>query len=215
MRQSKSNEVECTSISNAISSVCRGDARAFEIIYHQYCSLVQRICLRMLRDPAEAEDAVQDVFVCLLSKIHTFRGESAFSSWLFRLTTNIVLMRFRRNKHSFRSLCGSIDDESTIGNDIGVPDLNMSGLLARMDLQAAIDLLPDGYKSAFILHEIYGYEHMEIADICGYSAGNSKSQLYKARRRLRQLLRDDGGVHQNAELASASRLHATTGLRAV
>lgn len=208
MRHLKSDGVGCTSISDAISSACRGDLRAFEIIYHNYCTLVQRICLRMLRDPTEAEDAVQDVFACLLSKIHTFRGESAFSSWLFRLTTNIVLMRFRKNKHNFASLCGSIDDAGVVCNDIAAPDLNLSGLLTRMELQAAIDRLPDGYKSAFILHEVYGYDHMEIADIFGYSAGNSKSQLYKARRRLRKLLRDDKGAPQNTTLESTSRLQA-------
>jgi len=210
MRRVKSSGVECTSVNKAISSVCQGDPRAFEIIYRHYCRLVQRICLRMLRDPTEAEDAVQDVFVCVLNKIHTFRGESAFSSWLFRLTTNIVLMRFRKNKHNFASISGSTDDEGATSIDIGVPDLNLNGLLARIDLQAAIDLLPDGYKSAFILHEIYGYDHMEIAGIFGYSAGNSKSQLYKARRRLRELLSDDGGVPQSAEFESTSRLQAST-----
>lgn len=168
----------------------QGHTGAFEFLYRDYCGLVQRLCLRMLRDPTEAEDATQDVFVRVLTKIHTFRGESAFSSWLYRLTTNIVLMRFRRNKHICTSLSEPMEDEGVPGDRVAGPDLHWTGLLDRIDLQAAIDLLPDGYKTAFILHEVHGYDHKEIAEIFGYSIGNSKSQLYKARRRLRQLLGD-------------------------
>src|SRR5262245_36937096 len=143
----------------------------------------------MLRDPIEAEDATQDVFVCVLCKINTFRGESAFSSWLYRLTTNSVLMRFRRN----RCACVPLEEpgeEDSASREIGAPDLNLSGLLDRIDLQSAIDVLPNGYKTAFLLHDVHGYAHREIAEMYGNSVGNSKSQLHKARLRLRKLLGD-------------------------
>jgi len=191
MRESKATQ-DCSSLNRAIGLARQGHIGAFEFLYRDYCGLVQRLCLRMLRDPTEAEDATQDVFVRVLTKIHTFRGESAFSSWLYRLTTNIVLMRFRRNKHTCTSLSEPMEDEGRPCGRVPGRDSHWSGLLDRLDLQAAIDLLPHGYKTAFILHEVHGYDHKEIAEIFGYSIGNSKSQLHKARRRLRQLLGDAG-----------------------
>ena len=183
------------SASKAIRLFNQGDKKAFEFIYRSYCEFVHRICLRMLRDPAEAEDAAQDVFVCVFRKINTFRGESAFSSWLYRLTTNSVLMRFRKNKHknTWISLEENREDETALPSDVGAWDLNLSGLLDRIDLQSAIDVLPNGYKRAFVLHDIHGYDHSEIAERFGYTTVNSKSQLHKARHRLRKLL---GGVPQ-------------------
>ena len=174
----------------AIRSFNQGDIQSFEFIYRSYCEFVHRICLRMLRDPIEAEDATQDVFVCVYRKINTFRGESAFSSWLYRLTTNSVLMRFRKNKHknAWISLEDHREEETASCSKISGRDMKQSSLLERIDLQTAIDVLPEGYKSAFVLHEIQGYDHHEIAKMFGHSAGNSKSQLHKARLRLRNLL---------------------------
>lgn len=182
----------------AIQSFNQGNIQSFEFIYRSYCEFVHRICLRMLRDPIEAEDATQDVFVCVFRKINTFRGESAFSSWLYRLTTNSILMRFRKNKHrnAWISLEEHREEESASCSEIGTRDTNLSGVLDRIDLQTAIDVLPDGYKTAFVLHDIHGYDHHEIAKMFGRSAGNSKSQLHKARHRLRKLL---GGVLQKAQ----------------
>lgn len=164
--------------------------QSFELIYRSYCEFVRRICLRMLRDPTEAEDATQDVFICVFRKINTFRGESAFSSWLYRLTTNSVLMRFRKNKYknTWISLEEHREEEAASCSKIGGPDMKLSSLLDRIDLQTAIDVLPDGYRTAFVLHDIQGYDHGEIAKMFGHSAGNSKSQLHKARERLRNLL---------------------------
>ena len=174
----------------AIRLVHQGDSEAFSLIYRSYSELVRRVCLRMLRDPAEAEDAAQDVFFRVFLKINTFRGESAFSSWLYRLTMNVVLMRFRRNKHNWTSLGECSEEHGDRDLEINPPDPHVSDLFCQIDLQAAIDVLPEGYKAAFILHDVHGYEHKEIAAIFGYSVGNSKSQLYKARRRLRKLLGD-------------------------
>lgn len=195
---------ESSAVTEAIRLVRQGDREAFALIHRSYSEFVRRVCLRMLRDPSEAEDAAQDVFFRVFLKINTFRGESAFSSWLYRLTTNIVLMRFRRNKHNWTSLGECSVDDSEDSSEIGATDRHLSGIAAWIDLQAAIDVLPDGYKAAFILHDMQGYDHKEIAAICGYSVGNSKSQLHKARRRLRKLLADAPRVgHQNAKLRVA------------
>ena len=194
----KPGKVASLAVNRAIRLVNQGDAQAFEFIYRSYCGFVHRICLRMLRDPVEAEDAAQDVFVCVFCKINTFRGESAFSSWLYRLTTNIVLMRFRKRKHKWLPLEEWKEDDSNSCFKIAVPDLHLAGSLDRIDLQAAIDALPDGYKTTFTLHDVQGYDHREIAEISGHSIGNSKSQLYKARVRLRKLLSGKKGIRQHA-----------------
>jgi RNA polymerase sigma-70 factor (ECF subfamily) len=188
MRRFKSRKATNPSADQAIRLLNQGDIQAFESIYRTYCGFVHRICLRMLRDPAEADDAAQDVFVCVFRKINTFRGESAFSSWLYRLTTNSVLMRFRKKKHTWISLEERGDDDGASYSEIEAVDLNLSGVLDRIDFQSAIAVLPNGYKTAFVLHDIQGYDHREIAKMFGYSTGNSKSQLHKARLRLRSLL---------------------------
>jgi RNA polymerase sigma-70 factor, ECF subfamily len=175
-------------LSETIRLAHQGDNEAFAHLYRSYSEFVYRLCLRMLRDPLEAEDASQDVFVLLFLKISTFRGESAFSSWLYRLATNVVLMRFRRNKRHWTPPGDSRQDHTDSSGEIDTPDPRGSDLLDRIDLQAAIDVLPDGYKAALILHDVHGYGHKEIATIFGYSVGNSKSQLHRARKRLRKLL---------------------------
>jgi len=143
----------------------------------------------MLRDPIEAEDLAQETFLLVFRKMHTFRGEAAFSSWLYRLTVNTVLMSFRRKTHVLASLDELMTDWENGGlPEIAKPDMTLSGLFDRLNLDAAIDLLPSGCKAAFILHDVEGYEHREVATILGCSIGNSKSQLHRARRRLRKLL---------------------------
>ena len=206
MRDLKSKTAAIVSIRKAIRLFNQGDAKAFDFIYRSHCDFVYRICLRMLRDPVEAEDAAQDVFVCLLRKISTFKGESAFSSWLYRLTENSVLMRLRKKKHARIPLEEPIDDEKGSYREFCVPDLNLCGLLDRIDLQSAVNVLPNGYKTAFVLHDVQGYDHEEIAEMSGHSIGNSKAQLHRARRKLRTLL---GGipnkvVHQDAKLKGVS-----------
>jgi RNA polymerase sigma-70 factor (ECF subfamily) len=190
LREPKRITSDSLPLGEAIRLANRGDSAAFEVIYRLHSRLVYSICLRMLRDPFEAEDLTQETFVLLLRKIHTFRGESAFSSWLHKLTTNLVLMRFRKKMPPSTSLdeISANTENSEPRNEIGAPDLNLSGLFDRINLQAAIDLLPAGCKTTFILHDVEGYEHKEIAGILGCSVGNSKSQLHRARKRLRKLL---------------------------
>jgi RNA polymerase sigma-70 factor, ECF subfamily len=187
----KLHKPDSPSFSEVIRLAQQGDADAFEIIYQQYSGRVYALCLRMLRDPTDAEDLVQEVFIQLFRKIHTFRGESAFSTWLHRLTANLVLMHLRKKKPvstALDEITGSDDEDDRPRNEIGAPDPRLSGLIDRVNLQSAIDQLPDGYREIFILYDVQGYEHSEIAKILGRSIGNSKSQLHKARQRLRRLL---------------------------
>ena len=170
----------------------QGDARAFETLYELHSRRVYALCLRMLGDPIEAEDLAQEAFLQLFRKIQTFRGESAFSSWLHRLTANVVLMSFRKKRPLTTSLdeMMRVDDDNEVPrHEIGEADLRLSGVCDRIRLQAAIDQLPEGYRVMFLLHDVQGYEHNEIAQILDCSIGNSKSQLHKARKRLRELLR--------------------------
>jgi RNA polymerase sigma-70 factor (ECF subfamily) len=162
----------------------------------------------MAGDPTEAEDLTQDVFLQLFRKIETFRGESAFSTWLHRMSVNIVLMRFRRKpiaKISLDSITNPDSDFPTEPREFGGPDLRLNGVIDRVTLQAAISQLAPGYRAVFILHDIQGFTHTEIAEICGCSVGNSKSQLHKSRTLLRGSLRKalEGSTRRRKSIPSA------------
>lgn len=177
----------------AIRLARQGDAAAFERLYRLHSRRVYSLCMRMVGNTAEAEDLTQEAFLQLFRKISTFRGESAFSTWLHRLSVNVVLMRLRRKSAAETSLEEATEpDEESDGprRDFGGPDLRLSGSIDRVHLQRAVDQLPPGYKAVFVLHDVQGYEHNEIANIMGCSIGNSKSQLHKARMRLRELLHE-------------------------
>jgi RNA polymerase sigma-70 factor (ECF subfamily) len=169
----------------------RGDAQAFELLYEKHKRRVYSLCLRMTANTAEAEDLAQEAFLQLYRKIGTFRGESAFSTWLHRLAVNVVLMQLRKKSLPLVSLEESTqgaDDESP-RKDFGAEDVALAGSIDRMQLQRAVDSLPPGYRMIFVLHDVEGFEHNEIAKIAGCSVGNSKSQLHKARMKLRDLLK--------------------------
>jgi RNA polymerase sigma-70 factor (ECF subfamily) len=171
----------------------QGDAAAFERLYQMHSRRVYSLCLRMVGNTAEAEDLTQEAFLQLFRKISTFRGESAFSTWLHRLSVNVVLMKLRKKSGKEASLeqVTEPDEESgTPRRDFGAPDLKLSGSIDRVNLERAVEQLPPGYKMVFVLHDVQGYEHNEIADMMGCSIGNSKSQLHKARMRLRDLLHE-------------------------
>jgi RNA polymerase sigma-70 factor (ECF subfamily) len=179
---------------DAIRLAQAGDAAAFEFLYQLHSRRVYALCLRMVKNPADAEDLMQEAFLQLFRKIGTFRGESAFSTWLHRMTVNVVLMRLRKKSLPVASLEEATEpDEETGGprKDIGAPDLRLSGAVDRVNLERSVEKLPPGYRTVFVLHDVQGYEHNEIADIMGCSVGNSKSQLHKARTRLRQLLQEE------------------------
>jgi RNA polymerase sigma-70 factor, ECF subfamily len=163
----------------------------------------------MVADPAEAEDLTQDVFLHLFRKIGTFRGESAFSTWLHRMAVNIVLMRLRRKritKISLDSITNPVEESDTQPKEFGRSDLRLNGVIDRITLQAAINELAPGYRAIFILHDVQGFKHSEIAEIVECSVGNSKSQLHKARTLLRQLLQkaQGNGAHQSRESVPGS-----------
>jgi len=170
-----------------------GDPAAFDFLYHLHSRRVYALCLRMVNNPADAEDLMQEAFLQLFRKIGTFRGESAFSTWLHRMTVNVVLMRLRKKSLPTDSLEETLDpdaESSSPKRDVGAPDLRLSGAVDRVNLERSIEQLPPGYRTVFVLHDVQGYEHNEIADIMGCSVGNSKSQLHKARTRLRELLQE-------------------------
>jgi RNA polymerase sigma-70 factor (ECF subfamily) len=177
----------------AISLAQQGDASAFEHIYRLHSRRVYALCLRMVGNPAEAEDLTQDAFLQLFRKIATFRGESAFSTWLHRLSVNVVLMKLRKKTLPETSLEESTDPEDEANGprrEIGGPDLLLTGSIDRVHLERAIEQLPPGYRQVFVLHDVQGFEHNEIAGLMDCSIGNSKSQLHKARMRLRELLQE-------------------------
>ena len=155
-------------------------------LYRQHHRKVYSLCLSMTRNTAEAEDLTQEVFVQLIRKGGSFRGESLFTTWLYRLTTNQVLMHFRKIKRRRERSPGDTDDALDLLN--GTKRSSSSQVLDRLALEAALARLPSGCRQVLLLFDIEGYKHCEIADKFGCSVGNSKSQLHKARKKLRQLL---------------------------
>jgi len=167
-------------------AAARGDMEAFEALYERYYRRVYSLCLRMVANVTEAEDLTQEVFIQLIRKLGSFRGESAFTTWLHRLTVNHVLMHFRKRGVRLEKTTdeGDVPEQAEVGSDRPqtIP------VIDRIALDKAIAQLPPGYRSVFLLHDVEGYEHEEVADMLGCSVGTSKSQLHKARMRLRQLL---------------------------
>jgi RNA polymerase sigma-70 factor (ECF subfamily) len=175
----------------AIERAKQGDAEAFEIQYNLHKRRVYSLCLRMTGNTASAEDLTQEAFLQLFRKISTFRGESAFSTWLHRMAVNVVLMQLRKKNLPVVPIDETTEgeDEGTIRKELGAADSRLAGSIDRLHLQRAVDELPPGYRTIFVLHDVEGYEHNEIAAMIGCSIGNSKSQLHKARIKLRDLLR--------------------------
>jgi RNA polymerase sigma-70 factor (ECF subfamily) len=163
-----------------------GNIAAFELLYERYHRRTYSLCLRMTSSQTEAEDLTQEVFIQLFRKVGSFRGDSAFSTWLHRLTVNQVLMHFRRRsvKNERTSDDGEMPEQTVTGS--GNP--NKMQVVDRIALKNAIAELPNGYRRVFILHDIEGFEHEEVARMMGISVGTSKSQLHKARLKLRGLL---------------------------
>jgi RNA polymerase sigma-70 factor (ECF subfamily) len=176
---------------DAIERAKQGDAQAFQALYDKHKRRVYSLCLRMTANTAEAEDLTQEAFLQLYRKIATFRGESAFSTWLHRLSVNVVLMHLRKKSLPVVSLEETTQggDDDTPKKDFGAEDLALAGSIDRLQLQKAVEDLPPGYRTIFVLHDVEGYEHNEIATIVGCSIGNSKSQLHKARMKLRDMLK--------------------------
>jgi RNA polymerase sigma-70 factor (ECF subfamily) len=172
-----------------VSRAQQGDSDAFASLFHAPKARIYSICLPMTNNTAEAEDLTQDAFMQVFRKLSTFRGDSALSTWLYRIAVNTVLMHFRKRPLRQISLDEPYNnDAKTVRREYGSKDDRLSGCVDRIALTRAIRELPDGYRTIFLLHEVEGYEHQEIAELLDCSVGNSKSQLHKAKLRIRELL---------------------------
>ncbi len=176
---------------DALARAQAGDHEAFAQLYALHKRQIYSLCLRMVGNVAEAEDLTQEAFLQLHRKIATFRGDSAFSTWLHRLAVNVVLMRLRKKGLSLISLDEAMEPTPNEGpsRSFGAPDLTLTGAIDRLALERAVADLPAGYRLIFILHDVEGFEHNEVAAMLDCSIGNSKSQLHKARLKLRDALR--------------------------
>lgn len=190
LTDARKSQAKKLSESELIERAKQGDAEAFEALYHLHKRRVYSLCLRMTANTAAAEDLTQEAFLQLFRKIATFRGESAFSTWLHRMAVNVVLMQLRKKGLPVVPLEDTIDtEEEAPKKELGALDPSLAGSIDRLQLLRAVEDLPPGYRSIFVLHDVEGYEHNEIAEIVGCSVGNSKSQLHKARLKLRELLK--------------------------
>lgn len=171
---------------NLARKISAGDVQAFEELYLRYHRRVYSLCIRMTNNAAEADDLTQEVFIHLYYKVGSFRGDSAFTTWLHRVTVNKVLMHFRANKARRDQTTSDGVLPETGSQDGG--SYGRSLTLNRFTLERAIQQLPPGYRAVFVLHDVEGHDHAETARICGNSIGTTKSQLHKARRKLRALL---------------------------
>lgn len=164
-----------------------GDVESFEELYRRHAGRVYAVCLRMTANASEAEDLTQEVFIQLFRKVGSFEGRSAFTTWLHRLAVNQVLMYFRKRRSRPRLITeeGEAPEETVVGTD----DPRRMPVIDRIALNEALAQLPEGYRTVFVLHDVEGYEHEEIARRLGCAVGTSKSQLHKARMKLRGLLK--------------------------
>ena len=164
----------------------KGDLGAFEELYRQHAGRLYSVACRMVGNPSDAEDLLQEIFLAAHRKLDSFRGDSALGTWLYRLATNLCLDHLRSKAARTSQLTGALDDEP------GLADAGSRALaertLTRMDLERALAQLPEGCRAAFVLHDIEGLEHREVAAALGIAEGTSKSQVHKARLRLRGLL---------------------------
>ena len=173
----------------ALVERCRaGDLAAFEEVYKAHAGKLYSLACRMLGNPADAEDLLQEIFLAAHRKLDGFRGESALGTWLYRLATNQCLDFLRSRASRTSQVTDTLDD------DPGVYEPGRSGLaeqtVTKMDLERAVARLPDGCRAAFVLHDVQGLEHREVAAALGIAEGTSKSQVHKARVKLRALLRE-------------------------
>jgi RNA polymerase sigma-70 factor (ECF subfamily) len=180
---SRASQADCQ-LARRIAS---GDMQAFEELYQLYHNRVYRLCLRMTNNPTEAEDLTQEIFLHVYRKIGSFRGESAMMTWLHRVSVNKVLMHFRSS--TVRRERTTEDGSAPEPAPRRAKSHDQVLAVDRLALDKAIAQLPPGYRAVLILHDVEGYEHTEIARMLGTAVGTSKSQLHKARIKLRALLK--------------------------
>ena len=172
-----------------VSRAKNGEEAAFAALFNAHKKRVYTLCLQMVGEVAEAEDLTQDAFIQAFRKLASFRGDSAFSTWLYRIAVNTVLMKLRQRKPQQVSYDEPICvNSSLLQREYGCGDPQLLGVVDRIVLARAIQELPEGYRTIFILHDVEGYDHSEIAELMNCSTGNSKSQLHKARLKIREFL---------------------------
>jgi RNA polymerase sigma-70 factor (ECF subfamily) len=170
-----------------VARCTRGDASAFEELYRQHAARLYNLAYRMLGNAADAEDLLQEIFLQAHRQLGSFKGQSALGTWLYRLATNQCLDHLRSRAVRTAQLTASLDEETPHGRRFE-PAAPTGPSITSLDLERAIAQLPDGCRAAFVLHDVEGLEHQEVADVLGIAEGTSKSQVHKARRRLRQAL---------------------------
>ena len=191
MNDSKASVTNRNLDADLIRRAQQGDSEAFATLFHTHKMRIYSLCLRMTNNAAEAEDLAQDAFLQVFRKLATFRGDSALSTWLYRIAVNTVLMHFRRKTPCRVSLDEPVrnqDDSRSVRREYGTRDGRLDSAVTRVALTRAISELPEGYRAIFLLHEVDGYQHREIAQLLGCSVGNSKSQLHKAKLKIRDFL---------------------------
>ncbi len=174
-----------------VLAAAAGDMEAFESLYREHVGRVNALCLRMTRNPTEAEELVQDVFVRVYQKLDAFRGESAFSTWIHRIAVNTTIEHLRRRSRWRERHDASVDPESSLDRTFA----QSAG--ADLDLEYAIARLPEQARLVFVMHDIEGYKHKEIAEQSGIAVGTCKAHLHRARQLLRERL-DPQGATQGA-----------------
>jgi RNA polymerase sigma-70 factor (ECF subfamily) len=202
-------EANCLSEGEALSLAQQGNSAAFDFLYRLHSQRVYALCLRMVKNPAQAEDLTQETFLAVLRGIRGFHGQSAFTTWLYQVTRNTVLMCFRKKRLKETSLeeIGKPDRESgRPPTELGSPDRHLESTADRILLQTAVARLSRGFRATLVLHDLHGYEHSEVAAILGCAPGTSKSQLHKARVRIREIVRKclHGNSHNGKRLKNDS-----------
>ncbi len=157
---------------------------AFEILYRQQAARIYTMACRIAGSPEDGEDLLQEIFLLAYRKIGTFKGDAAIGTWLYRLAMNQCLDYVRSRRAKMNKLTDTLD-----ADDSAQPPARRESLDARLDLDRAIERLPDGCREAFVLHDVVGLDHREVGDLLGVAEGTSKSQVFKARAKLRAFLR--------------------------
>jgi RNA polymerase sigma-70 factor, ECF subfamily len=212
--ESNSTRRTCSDI-ELVKRAQRGESEAFADLFHAHKARIYSICLRMTNNTAQAEDLTQDAFLQVFRKLSTFKGNSALSTWLYRIAVNTVLMHFRKKALKQISLDEpSSHDATMVKREYGSRDGRLAGAVDRITLARAIKDLPTGYRTIFLLHEVEGYEHQEIAKILDCSVGNSKSQLHKAKLRIREFLAQTATTPITVKIQDAPELKPAPSRRA-
>ena len=197
-----------------VSLAQRGNIEAFGILYEKNRTRIFALCVRMLKNRTLAEDLMQEAFLTAFAKLGSFRGDSAFSTWLYQIAVNNVLMYLRKGRRDTSILFADLAQDRTQDDrreqrELTTKDDRLHAMADRVTLERAIEDLSPGYRLVLILHDIEGYEHNEIAEMLGCSLGNTKSQLHKARMRLRtMLLRREARTESKAKRSRANPLRS-------